>query len=136
MFFTKREETRDVLWVWISFTEQVVEGGTFEDFLRLWIAYYDAQQPFTFVFETHCLTRVPSLSYALQIVIFIRSLKSRETQYLQESHIFVSQKYLVSILDWIFTLQRPIAPVFIYHSIDSSRLGYDNLVRPDANISP
>jgi hypothetical protein len=115
MYFTMREVHREGLWVWISFTDQWVEGGAFEDLLNLWISYYDAQQPFTFVFETQGLTTIPSLSYAFQMALFIRTLTSRPKQYLQESHIFVSHKYLVSLLDWIFAIQRPVAPVFIYH---------------------
>jgi hypothetical protein len=138
MYFTKREEDQDGLWVWISFTDQVVQDGTFDDFLRLWISYYDAQRPFTFVFETHELTKIPSLSYALQMVLFIRALKTRPTQYLQQSHLYVSQKSLVSLLDWIFAIQRPVAPVYIYQGV-ALRRGQgipDVIVRSDPQMKP
>ena len=45
--------------------------------------------------------------------LFIKNLKKQKTQYLQRSIIYVNNNIVKRMLDFIFILQPPVAPVYI-----------------------
>ena len=73
---------------------------------------------------------------------FIKKLKQFPYQYLQKSIIIVSNKYIKYLLNIIFKLQKPVAPVYLYSSkktvnyellfkkIDNNDLDDFNIVYP------
>jgi len=48
--------------------------------------------------------------------MFIHNLKQREIQYLQKSYIIVSSEIVEKLLELIFFLQKPVAPVQLIKS--------------------
>ena len=59
---------------------------------------------------------------------FISSLKNFKHQYLQKSLIIVSNKYIKYLLNLIFIIQKPVAPVYIYNVNKGIPYDYDELL--------
>ena len=89
-------------------------SGTFEELLQLWLRYYELGNEFHFLFETRFLTKLPPLSYCFKMTLFIYNLKNKPRQFLKQSTILVEKKGIVRMLDFIFWVQSPVAPVLIY----------------------
>ena len=86
----------------------------FENFLNEWTKLYDEQNGFTFVFDTKNV-RNPPLKYSIKMSQFIKNLRRREYQYLQKSIILINSNKVKWMLDFIFLIQPPVAPVYIYN---------------------
>ena len=56
--------------------------------------------------------------YVLKMSEFIKKLKRRDIQYLEKSIIFINNNKIKYLLDAIFAIQKPVAPVYIYNIID------------------
>ena len=86
----------------------------YNSFINEWLRLYDDQKDFTFVFDTTTMIN-PSYKYALKMPMFIKRLKKREKQYLQKSIILINDNRIRWMLEFIFWIQPPVAPVYIYH---------------------
>lgn len=126
-------ETDALITVNIHFTDEVVPQQSFEDFLERWIAYYEAQTPFRFVIHTREIREIPSLWLSLRMAWFLYMLKLRypKTHYLRESHILVQNVALRRLLECVFAIQSPVAPVYLYMTDD-----YTKDLEPETTILP
>lgn len=101
-----------------------------EDFNILtneWLRLYEQKIPFTFIFDSSNL-EVYNIKYSLKMSAFIYRLKKEPTQYLQKSIIIVNNSFIQSLLDLIFFIQSPVAPVYIIRDSDSvQKILDDNL---------
>ena len=82
-----------------------------------WLRLYEQKNPFTLIFDSSNL-EVYNIKYSLKMSAFIYRLKKEPTQYLQKSIIIVNNSFIQSLLDLIFFIQSPVAPVYI-HSQES-----------------
>ena len=57
---------------------------------------------------------------------FIYKLKKKPIQYLQKSIIIVNNSFIQSLLDLIFFIQSPVAPVYIIEKSDNVQKILDN----------
>ena len=86
-----------------------------EDFNILtneWLRLYEQKIPFTFIFDSSNL-EVYNIKYSFKMSAFIKRLKRQPEQYLQRSIIIVNNSFIQSLLDLIFFIQSPVAPVYI-----------------------
>lgn len=100
----------------------VMNGGPendtdFDNFLNEWTKLYDEQNDFIFVFDTKNV-RNPPLKYSIKMSQFIKNLRKKEYQYLQKSIILINSNKVKWMLDFIFLIQPPVAPVYIYNIND------------------
>jgi hypothetical protein len=86
----------------------------FQNFLNEWTKLYDEQNDFSFVFDTKNV-RNPPLKYSIKMSQFIKNLRKKEYQYLQKSIILINSNKVKWMLDFIFLIQPPVAPVYIYN---------------------
>lgn len=100
--------------VYVTFSDYKLLHN-FDDLLELWLHMYDSHRYFRFIFDTRNLINIPSLYYAFRMAFFISRLKKRPTQYLERSLILVNHQKISRLLDFIFSIQSPVAPVYIYH---------------------
>ena len=56
-----------------------------------------------------------SIKYAIKMTLFIKNLRKEPYHYLQKSLILVNDKSIRRLLDFVFTLQSPVAPVYLWH---------------------
>ena len=86
----------------------------FQLFLDQWLELYDDKKDFIFFFNTENV-RSPPLKYCLKMSYFIKELRKKEYQYLQKSILLINSNKVKWLLDLIFLIQPPVAPVYIYH---------------------
>ena len=77
-----------------------------------WLRLYEQKIPFTFIFDTTNL-EVYNIKYSFKMSAFIYRLKKEPEQYLQRSIILVTNSFIQHLLDLIFFIQSPVAPVYI-----------------------
>lgn len=96
----------------VYFSSNIENDADFQDFLNKWLLLYELKKDFTFIFNCENVGYVP-IKYALKMSLFIRSLKKKDIQYLQKSIIYIPNHSAKRLLDIIFTIQPPVAPVYI-----------------------
>ena len=96
----------------INFSSRIQNDADFQDFLNKWLLLYELKKDFTFIFNCENVGYVP-IKYALKMSLFIRSLKKNDVQYLEKSIIYIPNSSAKRLLDIIFTIQPPVAPVYI-----------------------
>lgn len=84
----------------------------FADFTNLWEEQYKEGSPFTIIFDTR-LMGIPEIKYAVKLTHFIKKLKKKNPQYLEKSYIIIRERSVLTLLDIIFLIQPPVAPVYI-----------------------
>ena len=77
-----------------------------------WLRLYKQQLPFTFIFDASNL-EVYNIKYSFKMSAFIHRLKKEPEQYLERSIILVTNSFIQNLLDLIFFIQSPVAPVYI-----------------------
>ena len=96
----------------VKLNNKIENNNDFSNFLNSWLTLYKNKQNFTFIFDTSNVGYIP-IKYSIQMSLFIKKLKKQKTQYLQKSIIYVNNNIVKRMLDFIFILQPPVAPVYI-----------------------
>lgn len=109
--------------VFVSFSESINSENEFDQFLNEWLILYHNRKDFSYIFDTRNMKNI-SIKYAIKMTLFIKSLRKEPYHYLQKSLILVNDKHIKRLLDFIFTLQSPVAPVYLWqiNSIDSENI--------------
>ena len=94
-----------------------INDESFLDFINKWLSIYEYQKNFSFIFDCSDVGLVP-LKYCFKMTAFIKKIKQQEHQYLQKSIIYVNKKSVKRLLDLVFTIQPPVAPVYIIDNKD------------------
>ena len=84
----------------------------FNILINEWLRLYEKKKHFTFIFDSSNL-EVYNIKYSLKMSAFIHRLKKEPEQYLQRSIILVTNSFIQNLLDLIFFIQSPVAPVYI-----------------------
>jgi hypothetical protein len=103
--------------VFVNFSESIESEDEFDQFLNEWLLLYHSQRDFSFIFDTRNMKNI-SLKYAIKMTLFIKELRKEKYHYLQKSLILVNDKSIKRLLDFVFTLQSPVAPVYIWLNDD------------------
>ena len=94
----------------------------FTDFINEWLKLYERNEEFVFYFDTRDVGWV-NAKYAYRMSKFISNLKRRNSkEYLQRSYIVYNSWYIKSLLNFIFFLQSPVAPVEMITEKEFERL--------------
>ena len=107
-------KTRSI--VKVMFSDEV-NDASFDAFLKEWISLYNAKRDFSFVFDTTRVGYVP-IKYSIRMSSFIGKLKKCPYQYLQKSVFIVSSNFVQYMLDFIFLIQPPVAPIYMTQGVD------------------
>lgn len=102
-----------------------LEGGIknkeeFIDFTNNWENLYKLKQKFMFIFETKLFGVGGSIpiKYCFYVAKFIKRIKKKKYPYLTKSIICVYNKFIMHLLNLVFAIQSPIAPVYIINCKD------------------
>ena len=106
--------------VFVSFSESINSETEFDQFLNEWLILYHNRRDFSYIFDTHNMKNI-SIKYAIKMTLFIKNLRKEPYHYLQKSLILVNDKHIKRLLDFVFTLQSPVAPVYLWQ-IDSENI--------------
>ena len=92
----------------------ITSDKDFTDFTKQWLDLYDNGLNFEFVFDTKNAGLV-NIKYCIYMAFFIKLLKKRKKQYLTKSTIFVYNNYIFKLFKFIFYMEPPVAPVYLYN---------------------
>tara|TARA_Y100000768_G_scaffold378740_1_gene353527 strand:+ start:2551 stop:3003 length:453 start_codon:yes stop_codon:yes gene_type:complete len=101
----------------VKLNKKIKNKEDFYNFLSNWINLYEKKRDFIFIFDTYDVGYIP-IKYSIQMSLFIKQLKKKPFQYLQKSIILVNSNIVKHMLDFIFFLQPPVAPVYIINNED------------------
>ena len=96
----------------IKLNNSVEDDDDFNNFLNGWLKYYKQKKEVVFIFDTTNVGYIP-IKYCFKMSTFIRELKQLDKQYLQRSFIVANSWIVKTLLRIIFTMQSPVAPVYI-----------------------
>ena len=99
--------------VYVTFSEKINSEEEFDDFLQSWLDLYHDQEEFSFIFDTREMS-YPELKYCFKMTFFIKRLRKESYHYLQKSLILVNDNRIKRLLDFVFTMQSPVAPVYLW----------------------
>lgn len=98
----------------VKFTSEKFTDENYNNFLNKWIELYEKGEDFSFVMDTCDIKDIPHMKYSIGLCIFIKNLKKTySNQYLKYSTIIINDNRIKYLLDFIFTIQKPVAPVKI-----------------------
>ena len=102
------------------------DDNQFNQFLNDWLKLYEDQNDFTFLFDTLEVGN-PPIKYCIKMANFIKNLRKREYQYLQESIILINNNKIKWMLEFIFQIAPPVARVYIFNINDDLNIDTNNL---------
>ena len=118
----------------VTFNEKIESEDDFNEFLKKWVLLYDNKKDFTFILDVSNVSSF-NISYVFKMRKFIKKIKEFPHQYLKKSLIVVSNKYIKYLLSLVFSVQKPIATVYIYDKKHEEQLNLNDLIKNiDENI--
>ena len=104
----------------------------FNNFIDKWRDLYKEKNNFTFIFDT-INTSIINPYYCYLMANFIKELKQNETQYLNYSIIIVKNYAIKILLNIIFGIQKPVAPVFLIDNNNENKQVINNILLSENN---
>lgn len=99
--------------VFVDFSEKINSEEEFDEFLKQWLLLYQNKRNFNFIFDTRNMKDI-DIKYCFKMALFIKKLRKEKIHFLQSSLILVNNNYIQKLLDLLFMLQSPVAPVYIW----------------------
>lgn len=84
----------------------------FEDFLELWKDLYEKKIRFCFLFDTSSLTKA-SVEYCYRFANFLKSMKTRNIQYLDYSIIIITNRWIRWWFNFLLKIEQPLAKIYV-----------------------
>ena len=101
----------------VTLESHIIDDDDYELFLKEWDDIYTKKTYFNFIFNTSKVGWVP-LKYAFRMSAFIQKIRNYDPQYLKFSIIYVNSDIVNGLLKLIFSIQKPVAPVYIVDSVN------------------
>ena len=111
----------------VKFSKDLDSEDEFNSFLKKWTLLYQDKKDFSFILDTTNVGLI-KFSYCFKMRKFIKKLKEFPHQYLQKSLIIVSNKYFKYLLNFIFSVQKPVANIYIYDIKNNETINYNSLI--------
>jgi hypothetical protein len=116
----------------VKFDNGITEKTDFDNFIDKWYDLYNQKNNFSFIFDTINTSLVnPYYSYCM--ANFIHDLKKRDTQYLNYSVIIIKNFYIKCLLNIIFLIQKPVAPVYLIDNNKKNELIINDIKNSSSN---
>ena len=93
----------------------------FDNFLNDWTKLYEERNDFIFLFDTENVSN-PDIKYSIRMSQYIKNLRKKDYQFLQKSIILISSNKVRWMLDFIFSIQPPVADVYL---VDTNKYYFD-----------
>lgn len=88
----------------------ILDDNDFSNFTNNWINLYNDKKDFEFIIHIEKLNYI-EIKYCVYTAIFLKSIKKKPIQYLKKSKIYTSSNYIYYLLNIIFNIEKPVAPV-------------------------
>ena len=101
----------------------IEDDDDFTTFCETWKSYDKKRQNYTFIFDATKVGYIP-VKYAYKMSGFISKLKQQKAKennvFLEKSIIISNKWYVNSLLYLIFSLVKPVAPVYLVNDIEKA----------------
>lgn len=101
----------------------IEDDDDFTTFCETWKSYDKRRQNYTFIFDATNVGYIP-VKYAYKMSEFISELKQKKIKennvFLEKSIIISNKWYVNSLLYLIFSLVKPVAPVYLINDIEKT----------------
>ena len=104
----------------VNFSGNIADKDDYNNFINQWKDLYSEKKNFSFVFDT-INTSFVNPYYSYLMACFIKELKKETKQYLNFSVIIVKNYAIRALLNIIFAIQKPVAPVFLINNNDINK---------------
>lgn len=111
----------------ITLNNRIDNNEDFNNFLNGWLKYYQQKKEVVFLFDATNVGYIP-ITYCFKMSTFIRELKQLDKQYLQRSFIVANSWIVKSLLRIIFSIQSPVAPVYIIRTQELALLMNQDII--------
>ena len=111
----------------ITLNNSIEDDNDFNNFLNGWLKYYQQKKEVIFLFDATNVGYIP-IKYCFKMSTFIRELKQVDKQYLQRSFIVANSWIVKSLLRIIFSIQSPVAPVYIVRTQELALLMNQDII--------
>jgi hypothetical protein len=119
-----------------------INHRSFDEFTQKWESYDERNTPYTFIFTSEGVG-LKLTKYVKKIVIFIKKLKKRKkihnNVFLSKSIMICKNNFTKYLLKCVFSLQKPLAPVYIIENENSITKLCNNIAKHpklyDSNVS-
>ena len=111
----------------ITLNNIIENDDDFNNFLNGWLKYYQQKKEVIFLFDATNVGYIP-IKYCFKMSTFIRELKQVDKQYLQRSFIVANSWIVKTLLRIIFSIQSPVAPVYIVRTQELALLMNQDII--------
>jgi len=119
MPFYKYDRTKWPL-VKVTLNGNIENDEDFNVFLHSWNNLYLHNQNFTLLFDARNFGMI-SIKYAIKMTYFIKKIKKNTPQLLSKSLILLKGRWLRFLISFMFTIEKPVAPVYVYYTDDDDK---------------
>ena len=93
----------------------------FNSFINEWQNIYKHKKNFILIFNTINVSII-SIKYCIKMSKFISKLKEEKIQFLQKNIIIINNNIVKYMLNIIFNIQKPVAPVYLIELNDNTNI--------------
>jgi hypothetical protein len=116
-------------------TYKNIDKSSYSKFIEDWQNIYKEKKYYYLIIDTSS-TGLINIKYALKVSRFIKNLRNNGhkiygNQWLQFSIFIVKNKFVMNLLNIIFRITRPIAPVYIVNDFSTKNYILENLEQYD-----
>lgn len=105
-------------YVYINFNfSRVTDDNNLELFFNTWLSVYDEKKPYIIVFDGTAVEYAKP-KFIFRFAKFMRELRKQNPQYLQYSIIIINNSLMRGLMNMVFRIQAPVAPVYLCESAD------------------
>jgi hypothetical protein len=121
-------------YVYITFNhENIVDDNNLDIFFQTWLDIYNEKKPYIIVFDG-TMVNYTKPSFIFKFAKFMKKLRKQEPQYLQYSIIIIDNSLMRGIMNMVFRIQKPVAPVYMCKTAEEL-LDLHNKIHKNSAIS-
>lgn len=125
-------------YVYITFTHaNIVDDKNLEVFFDTWLDIYNEKKPYIIIFDGNKIDYAKP-TFVYKFTKFMKKLRKQTPQYLQYSIIIINNSLMRGLMNMVFKIQPPVAPVYLCEDAEKlEELHYKihNKTAPTINIS-
>ena len=122
--FAKFDDTNFPI-IHVKLSGSLNQDTDFLDFQNTWLNYYNQEKDFIFIFDLEEMTYVKP-KYALLMANFMKQIKKKNYQYLRTSVIYVTNRLILELLNFVFNLEKPLNTVYIIQEKQNNKIELKN----------
>ena len=112
--------------VLVKFGSTISGQEDLDIFFNQWLQFYQDRKHFTYLLDTSECGKI-GISYCRYIAKNISQIKKEKEHFLERTIVIISSKWITYLMKFLFTLIKPVAPVYIVQDSETALELYDRL---------